>query len=32
LVRKMRFGFDIIGTDYSCNSRVVNLQQILQQQ
>jgi len=28
--RKMRFGLDIIVIYYSCNSRVVNLQQILQ--
>jgi len=28
--RKMRFGLDIIVIYYSCNSGVVNLQQILQ--
>ena len=32
LVQKMRFGSDIIVSYYLCNSRVVNLQQILQRQ
>jgi len=31
-VKKMRFGLDIIVISYSCNSWVVNLQQILQRQ
>jgi len=30
--KKMRFGLGIIVIYYSCNSRVVNLQQILQRQ